>query len=56
MEKNMAEQKAHIEKKWKQLEAEGKMQAKDGVVSFSSDPGQDEECDIDIDQNAEGVM
>ena len=56
MEKNMAEQKAHIEKKWKQLEAEGKMQAKDGVVSFSSDPGKDEECDIDIDQNAEGVM
>lgn len=56
MKKNMAEQKAHIETKWKQLEAEGKMQAKDGVVSFSSDPGQDEECDIDIGQNAEGVM
>lgn len=56
MKKNMAEQKAHIEKKWNQLEAEGKMQENGDVVSFSSDPEQDEECDIDIDQNAEGVM
>lgn len=56
MEKDMAEQKAHIEKKWKQLEAEGKMQENGDVVSFSSDPEQDEECDIDIDKNAEGVM
>lgn len=56
MEKNMAEQKARIKKKWKQLEAEGKMQKKDGVVSFSSDPEKDEECEVDIDQNVEGVM
>ena len=56
MEKDMAEQKARIEKKWKQLEVEGKMQENGDVVSFSSDPEKDGECDIDIDQNAEGVM
>lgn len=56
MKKNMAEQKAHIEKKWKQLEAEGKMQENGDVVTFSSDPEKDEECDMDIDKNAEGVM
>lgn len=55
MEKNMAEQKAHIEKKWNQLEAEGKMQENGDVVTFSSDPEKDGECDIDIDKNAEGV-
>lgn len=56
MEKDMAEQKARIEKKWKQLEVEGKMQENGDVVTFSSDPEKDGECDIDIDQNAEGGM
>lgn len=50
MNKNIAEQKAHIEKKWKQLEAEGKMQENGDVVTFSSDPEKDEECDMDIDK------
>lgn len=56
MEKDMAEQKACIEKKWKRLEAEGKMQENGDVVTFSSDPEKDGECDVDIDQNVEDVV